>query len=946
MRGEPAAPLPPVEGEDADVQASPSSEEEEARPTATVFAVRFATLALAAEAAPDVSVATSPAQLMSDSSDESSDDEGTPSTATQIPLPPAGGAPAPAKSKGSRRGKGKASKAAAAAAQAAAEEALLAGLLGSAMDLDADTRWDAVLEVDESALRPVSEFKALFGAQVIAGGDAEEEGGEEEGGGAAPPQQGKRARRRAKAAARAAKRAAAAAPRSTKRYHLVTPEAEWPTPRHRTAGGLSMRQGTVQHATLPQRGSGIADVPLLLSPEGGRPLLAWAVPEPGASVTRRSFQYEHGDAYAAMQAEYTARVATYDPNAVVGMLQVAPLHVDCNLQVSEIHRATRQGDEASRLLRRALYTLEHAWHPHFAAWGEGRVRLPWAHATNRSIFTALFRHAHATAKGGAPRTALQLARLLLQLDPTADPQRMLLGIGHYACRAQRNAWLRRLSQPPVAAGADVPGDVCSTCVGALGFAPQQASVWLLPSTAFQRAVATFQQLAGAVSSAAGHSTPSTLASWAKSHPDTVPFVTPPALGVLLPDAGNDTALWLACSRGTGSSAAPTTGCPNALAAAVNAVALFPHAAMALAGSIGLTESSVGTAQLGGKVAAPPDGKGGVALGIAGCPAAAVAGWTPPEAAVWAAVLGHPLMAESVEEDAEAAGAAPEAVAAYTKLIDVMVARDTVLWKDAGLALLLFHALALVAAGGESDPEGGSDPPPGFILDSTLFRTVFPGGQRQAAAVVQQGRAMRHAILCAVSGVDVLSPEEEFGLSPHCLFDAASTAAVWKHYGAALVSDFSEDEQTMAADVLAGAQGVGGGGLDEDAELLADIQAQAAAAGGGGGPPLLGDGLLAPLDMDQNPFMLFLQSLLPGYRVPGTPAMPVGADGQPQPQGEQAAAAAVAAETAAVAAAVLGGDDGPADQAGEGDPELAAAIAASLQSSAGGAPEPALEEPDE
>ncbi len=848
--------------------------------------------------------------MMSDTSDDDSDEEG--GEAFQVPAHALQHTPAsPAAASGSAAGKTKKQQKKSTAA--VSEAALLDTMAASFLDSSVIAAWDRHLGVDPSALQAASEFKALFGASTIAAVEADEGDGPPEfnqAEAAAAGAAGKRAQRRAKAAARAAKRAEAArdGPGKGRRggLKLTTPGDSWPAPPNKMAGGLFMTQtsSTASNVIAPAHDLGASTVRLAGEGGGRLPVLPLREDVSTTELTRREFKYEHGTLYASAQADYTSRVSTYDPQAVVGLLHSAPWHVDTNLQVAEIQRATRQTDEAAELLKRALYSLESAWHPQFAAWGTARVRLPWRETKNRSLFTALFRHAHSCAKGGAPRTALQLCKLLLQLDSTADPLKALLGVGYYAVKAQAFTWLRAATQPPVAlpAAAGV-ASMQSLPLGAKGHSGQDASVVLLPSIAYQRALAGHGRMATCLADSAAHTTSTAWSSKDGEQPgvSAVPLDALPAFGVLLPEAGDDAAVWVALSRRD--KLQDVSFAPQALMSAVNAVLLFPQLAVRFLGAIGVTSSDMGTDKLGGLRAGMAGGGSGPQAGAAGWPCAAVRDWTESSMAVWAGVLDHPLFQVTPEQDAEECGAGDSGAAVYHKLLDIAVARDANTWKDSAAALLLYHAMALAAAASDSAasaPKG--EVPGGCLLHPSVFQRVFRGGQPQAAAVYCQAQGMRHACMCAAAGVDVLSPTDEFDLQPGVLMSYSAAGEVWRHYASAVASDFSDDDATMAAEMLAAAGGGGGdgGGFHADDELdMAALHAQAAGLGGPIGP-VLGEGMETPLDMRQNPVALFLNSMLPWARVQqggGGEAPQGGAEPHEGDQGE------VYDEEAALAAAM-------------------------------------------
>ena len=62
-------------------------------------------------------------------------------------------------------------------------------------------------------------------------------------------------------------------------------------------------------------------------------------------------------------------------------------------------------------------------------------------APNRAFFTAVFRQMQAVGRRGCHRAAFELCKLLLSLDPSADPLGALQCIDFYALRARQGRWL-------------------------------------------------------------------------------------------------------------------------------------------------------------------------------------------------------------------------------------------------------------------------------------------------------------------------------------------------------------------------------------------------------------------------------------------------------------------------------------------------------------------------
>ena len=74
----------------------------------------------------------------------------------------------------------------------------------------------------------------------------------------------------------------------------------------------------------------------------------------------------------------------------------------------------------------------------------GNARLDFAKIENRSLYRALDRKINSLIKRGCWRTAFEFARLLLQLDPYADPYGALLFIDFLAPKAKQGPWLANL----------------------------------------------------------------------------------------------------------------------------------------------------------------------------------------------------------------------------------------------------------------------------------------------------------------------------------------------------------------------------------------------------------------------------------------------------------------------------------------------------------------------
>lgn len=98
---------------------------------------------------------------------------------------------------------------------------------------------------------------------------------------------------------------------------------------------------------------------------------------------------------------------------------------------------------AAELIEHALYAYEYAFHSMFSV-TSGNCRLDYRREENRGFFIVLFKHAQFLAARACPRTALELSKLILSLDPENDPLAIILLIDFYALRSKQFDFLIQL----------------------------------------------------------------------------------------------------------------------------------------------------------------------------------------------------------------------------------------------------------------------------------------------------------------------------------------------------------------------------------------------------------------------------------------------------------------------------------------------------------------------
>lgn len=238
----------------------------------------------------------------------------------------------------------------------------------------------------------------------------------------------------------------------------------------------------------------------------------------GAVMT---FQLEESLEWRNMTSRYEMVSNLGDVHSLQYLLQEAPWHWELCLGLSDYCRTVRQHAAAAEYLRRAVYSVESAFHPHFKPWlhpcrmallpleatgagsgGAGRTlktsqgaAVPSTHAVFARVMLKYMQHAGRTS---CPDTALEVGRFLLQLQPTgadADPLRLLLQLDAYAHRVTGSPpsdssssntsggdhWLLELT----GANADGGAVYSLRCT--------RAPAAVLPNLCFARALALFKQ---------------------------------------------------------------------------------------------------------------------------------------------------------------------------------------------------------------------------------------------------------------------------------------------------------------------------------------------------------------------------------------------------------------------------------------------------------------------
>uniref|UniRef100_A0A2M4BEU1 Putative transcription factor 25 n=1 Tax=Anopheles marajoara TaxID=58244 RepID=A0A2M4BEU1_9DIPT len=251
----------------------------------------------------------------------------------------------------------------------------------------------SLLNVQHKNLNPQYEMKRMFGSKVV--GDPQNKRRNVRGGSS----------------------------RLLKSTYLVNPKDNWPP-----VGKSGIYMNLVQ---APEANNG-----------GSAPSCSTAS-GPKAAVFDKNviyFAFEHSPAYRQVQQKFLDAVEGMDSEVIIHIINQHPYHVDSLIQLSELCKMSEDHAMASELIERALLALESSFHTMFSL-TQGNCRLDYRRQENRALFITLFKHGQHLESRACSRTALEIAKLILSLDPTNDPLAMILIVDYYAIRAKQYEWL-------------------------------------------------------------------------------------------------------------------------------------------------------------------------------------------------------------------------------------------------------------------------------------------------------------------------------------------------------------------------------------------------------------------------------------------------------------------------------------------------------------------------
>ncbi|XP_059059784.1 ribosome quality control complex subunit TCF25 isoform X2 [Achroia grisella] len=109
------------------------------------------------------------------------------------------------------------------------------------------------------------------------------------------------------------------------------------------------------------------------------------------------------------------------------------------LEIADLMFRMDDNSEARKLIERAISYMQFVSHPLFNL-SDGNIRLEYSCVENRVFHVAVVKYLHMLTNTMFHRTAMELAKMLMNIDPT-DPLGMVFFIDTFALRAREHQWL-------------------------------------------------------------------------------------------------------------------------------------------------------------------------------------------------------------------------------------------------------------------------------------------------------------------------------------------------------------------------------------------------------------------------------------------------------------------------------------------------------------------------
>ncbi|CAF4853717.1 unnamed protein product [Pieris macdunnoughi] len=153
------------------------------------------------------------------------------------------------------------------------------------------------------------------------------------------------------------------------------------------------------------------------------------------------FVFDHNKEYRNLHQVFLETIKS--AQTVGGMAQIDflfnEMHVEALLEVADRYFMVEENSRANEVIEQAIAYMQFVAHPCFSLTGR-RSRLEYKYLENRPFHVALLKFAHLLSNRACHRTALEVVKALLNLDPN-DPLAVIFIIDTFAIRSREHKWL-------------------------------------------------------------------------------------------------------------------------------------------------------------------------------------------------------------------------------------------------------------------------------------------------------------------------------------------------------------------------------------------------------------------------------------------------------------------------------------------------------------------------
>ena len=157
------------------------------------------------------------------------------------------------------------------------------------------------------------------------------------------------------------------------------------------------------------------------------------VPDP----TKNIFYFHISKGYSKLQPVYIECIETNDANSLNQFLQKYPFHIEALYQMCMVFIMQGNYDQVFLLVERLLYSFSLSFHHQFSVISSDVEIDVTLNVYNKIFFKALSIHADCLGRKGYVRTALEVVKLILALNPVNDPTGAIFLIDYYSIRAKK-----------------------------------------------------------------------------------------------------------------------------------------------------------------------------------------------------------------------------------------------------------------------------------------------------------------------------------------------------------------------------------------------------------------------------------------------------------------------------------------------------------------------------